>query len=393
MDNSVGIRGKALGLVLLLGVVSLFADMTYEAARSITGPYLAILGASAAAVGVVAGLGELVGYGFRVVSGLISDRTHRYWVVAIAGYTVNLLAVPALALAGNWEVAAILIVGERFGKAIRTPARDAMLSHTAHGLGGGWAFGVHEALDQVGAIIGPGIVAAVLAWKGSYEYGFAVLIIPAAIALAVLVVARFVYPQPMVLEPPVGEEGSIGLRLTFWLYLAAASFIAFGFFDYPLAAFHMKSAGLVSDKWIPLVYSGAMGMDAISAILFGRLYDWKGFRVLLFVVLLAAWSAPLVFLAGHVLLIVGMVLWGIGMGAQESIMRAIVADIIPRDRRATGYGIFNAGFGFAWFAGSALMGVLYERSLVALAVFSVVSQLLSLPLLCLVYRRMSAVYS
>jgi len=380
----------ALRFVLLLGVVSLFADMTYEAARSITGPYLAILGASATAVGVIAGFGELIGYGLRIVSGIISDKTHRYWAVTIVGYAVSLLAVPALALAGNWEIAAVLIMTERFGKAIRTPARDAMLSHATHEMGRGWGFGIHEAMDQVGAMIGPMIVAAVLACKGSYRYGFAVLAVPAALALAVLAVARITYPQPHDLEPSFHAGETIGLRSTFWLYLAAVACIAIGFADYPLVAFHMKTAGIMADKWIPLIYAGAMGVDALSALLFGRLYDRKGLPILLGIVAISAWSAPLVFLSGIEILVVGMILWGIGMGVQESIIRAVVADMVPANRRATGYGLFNGGFGLAWFLGSALMGVLYDRSLVALAAFSVAAQLASLPLLYMVRRRLTS---
>ena len=382
------IRLHALRFVLLLGLVSLLADMTYEAARSVTGPYLAILGASASAVGAIAGLGECIGYSLRIISGVVSDRTRRYWAVTIVGYAVNLLAVPALALAGNWETAAVLIVTERFGKAIRTPARDAMLSHAAHGLGRGWAFGVHEAMDQVGAAIGPIIVAAVLTWKGSYQYGFAVLAVPAVLALAVLVVARITYPQPQDLEPCFQVGGANAFRSTFWLYLGAVACIALGFVDYPLAAFHIKTTGLVADKWIPLIYAGAMGVDALSALVLGRLYDVRGMWILPVVVAASAWSAPFVFLSGSGLLIVGMVLWGIGMSAQESIVRAVVAEIVPRDRRATGYGIFNAGFGLAWFAGSALMGILYDRSPIGLVSFSVATQLLSLPLLYLVHKRL-----
>lgn len=378
----------ALRFVLLLGVVSLFADMTYEAARSITGPYLAILGASATVVGIVAGFGEFVGYGLRIISGVISDRTHRYWAITITGYAVNLLAVPAMALAGNWEIAAVLIMAERFGKAIRTPARDAMLSHAAHSMGRGWAFGVHEAMDQIGAMIGPIIVAGVLAWNGSYQYGFAVLAVPALLALGVLAVARISYPHPQDLEPSFHARETSVLRSTFWLYLIAVACIALGFADYPLVAFHIKTAGIVTDKWIPLIYAGAMGVDALSALIFGRLYDKKGFPVLLVMIAGSAWSAPLVFLSGPVLLTVGMALWGVGMGAQESIIRAVVADIVPRDRRATGYGIFNAGFGLAWFAGSALMGLLYDRSLIGLVTFSVVTQLLALPFLYLVHNRL-----
>jgi MFS family permease len=379
----------ALRFVLLLGVVSLFADMTYEAARSVTGPYLAILGASATAVGVIAGFGELIGYGLRIVSGVISDKTHRYWAVTIVGYAVNLLAVPALALAGNWEIAAVLMMTERFGKAIRTPARDAMLSHATSSMGRGWGFGIHEAMDQIGAMIGPLIVAAVLAWKGSYQYGFAVLAVPALLALAVLVIARITYPQPQDLEPSfrVGEAGT--LRSTFWLYLVAVACIAVGFADYPLAAFHMKTTNIVADKWIPLIYAGAMGVDALSALVLGRLYDRKGMAVLLVTVGLSALSAPLIFLSGLGSLVAGMVLWGIGMGAQESVIRAVVADLVPSDRRATGYGIFNAGFGLAWFAGSALMGILYDRSLTCLATFSVAAQLASLPLLYSVSKKMN----
>ena len=161
-------KGTALKFVVLLGVVSLFADMTYEGARSITGPYLAILGASATAVGIVAGFGELIGYALRLVSGYISDRTGKYWTVTLFGYFINLLAVPLLALAGSWEVAAFLMITERMGKAIRNPSRDAMLSHATQSIGRGWGFGLHEAMDQIGAILGPLIVATVLYLNGGF---------------------------------------------------------------------------------------------------------------------------------------------------------------------------------------------------------------------------------
>lgn len=394
-----GRKRAALRFVVLLGLVSLFADMTYEAARSINGPFLALLGASAAAVGVVSGLGELVGYGLRVVSGLVSDRTRSYWAMTIAGYAVNLLAVPAMALAGRWEVAAALIMAERLGKAVRAPARDAMLSHATQATGRGLGFGLHEAMDQVGAMAGPLIVTAVLACKGGYRTGYAVLLAPALLALAVLAVARFVFPRPEEMEkaPEPGPEGPSGLSQSnrplpaaFWLYLAAAGCIAVGFFDYPLAAFHMKTRAMVSDASIPLIYAGAMGLDALSALVFGHLYDKKGLGSVVVVVALTAWAAPLVFLSGRNSLLAGMALWGIGMGAQESVIRAVVAGFVPKERRATGYGVFNSGFGLSWFAGSAVMGVLYGRSLPALCVFSVAAQLLSLPLLIAVMKKVKA---
>lgn len=188
-------KTTALKFVVLLGVVSLFADMTYEAARSITGPYLALLGASGTIVGIVAGFGELVGYALRLVSGIVADKTGKYWSITVVGYAINMIAVPLLALAGRWELAAFFIVAERLGKAIRTPARDAMLSHATAEMGRGWGFGLHEALDQVGAMLGPLIVATVLYFNGSYQAGFAVLAIPAVLALSVLIAALYQYAQ------------------------------------------------------------------------------------------------------------------------------------------------------------------------------------------------------
>ena len=233
-DRNKGISKRtALKFVILLGVVSLFADMTYEGARSITGPYLAILGASGTIVGIVAGFGELIGYGLRLVSGYVSDRTGKYWTVTLVGYFVNLLAVPLLALAGRWEIAAFFMIIERMGKAIRNPARDAMLSHATQSIGRGWGFGLHEAMDQIGAILGPLIVATVLYLNGGYRISFAILLIPALLALAVLLVARALYPRPRDLEVASIELRTKGFPRMFWLYLAAVSLIAAGYVDFP----------------------------------------------------------------------------------------------------------------------------------------------------------------
>lgn len=376
---------SAMRFVVLLGVVSLLSDVVYEAARSISGPYLAVLGAGAAVVGGVAGLGELLGYGLRIISGFVSDRTGRYWLMTLVGYAVNLLAVPALALAGRWEIAAVLLMAERFGKALRTPARDAMLSHAAASVGRGWAFGIHEAMDQIGAVLGPLIVSAVLAWRGDYRFGFAVLLIPALLALVALVLARILYPRPSSLESRAAS-GSRRLQRSFWLYLAAASCIAFGFVDFPLIAFHIKKTHLLGDAWIPFLYAVVMGIDAVAALVLGRWYDKKGMIILAGAAVLSAGCAPLVFLTSRWGLLAGMVLWGIGMGALESILRAAVSELVPKERRATGFGIFNSGFGLAWFAGSALMGFLYTYSLLWPAVLSAAAQLLSVPLILYVQR-------
>jgi MFS family permease len=373
-------RKKALGFVVLIGVVSLLADMTYEGARSIAGPFLGLLGASGTAVGIVAGAGELVGYGLRLVSGLISDRTRRYWAITIAGYAINLAAVPMLALAGRWEVAAALLIAERMGKAIRTPARDAMLSHASSRLGAGWAFGLHEALDQTGAVAGPLIVAAVLSARGDYRSGFAILLVPALLALAVLLAARALYPRPHDLEPTAPPLEAAGFPRAYWLYLGAIGLVAAGYADFPLIAYHLQRTAVVPEHWVPVFYAVAMGVDALAALVFGYFFDRIGMAVLVAATLLSCLFAPLAFLGGFRMALVGMALWGIGMGAQESVMRAAVARMVSADRRGSAYGFFNAGYGAAWFAGSALLGVLYDVSLPALITFSVAAQLAAIPL-------------
>ncbi len=384
-------KSNVLRFVVFLGVVSLFADLTYEGARSIAGPFLAILGASGTVVGIVAGFGELVGYGLRLLSGLISDRTRRYWAVTIFGYVVNLTAVPLLALAGRWEMAAMLLIAERVGKAIRTPARDAMLSHATSRLGAGWAFGLHEALDQVGAVAGPLTVAAVLRSGNNYRFAFAVLLLPALIAIAVLLVARALYPRPRDLEPTAPELHASGFPRAYWWYLAAVAFVAAGYADFPLIAFHFQRTAVVPPNWIPIFYAVAMGVDALAALIFGYFYDRIGVSALISASLISALAAPLTFLGDFWGALLGAAVWGIGMGAQESVMRAAVAGMVSPDRRGSAYGFFNAGYGVTWFLGSALLGALYDISIPALIAFSVLAQLASVPLLVMTKKRMSPV--
>ena len=384
--NQINSKATAIKFIALLGVVSLFADVTYEGARSINGPYLALLGASATTIGFVAGLGELIGHSLRLVSGYMSDRIGRYWAITIFGYSLNMLAVPAIALAGRWEIAAILIITERIGKAIRTPARDAMLSHATREIGRGKGFGLHEALDQIGAVLGPLTLAGVLYYRESYRTGYIILLVPALMAIIVLVTARWLYPQPRDLEVAPPELETKGFPRKFWLYLIAVGLIAAGYADFPLIAYHFKKASVASDTWIPLFYAMAMGVDAIAALFFGYLFDRNGISILIIASLISMLFAPLVFLGSFSAAIIGVTLWGIGMGAQESVMRAAIAEMVPANRRGTGYGIFNTGYGICWFLGSALMGILYDFSLMTLIAFSVVTQLASVPLLLLVKR-------
>ena len=382
------LRNRALKFVVLIGVVSFFADFTYEGARSITGPYLAILGASATLVGFIAGFGELLGYGLRLVSGRLSERTGEFWPITLFGYVVQMSAVPLLALAPNWRIAGLLIVVERIGKAIRNPPRDVMLSHAAKQIGYGWGFGLHEALDQFGALFGPLVVAAVLAARGNYKTAFAILLVPAIVTLLLLVFARFSYPKPEDLEVSVSNVEASGLPPVFWIYLVGAGLVAAGFADFSLMAYHFEKASVIPNIWVPVFYSVAMGVSGIGSLLFGHLFDRVGIWILVPLTLIAAASAPLVFLGGFWVALIGSALWGLGMGVHESIIPAAVATMVPHQRRPSAYGIFTAGYGVSWFVGSVIIGRLYDVSVFALIVFSVLAQMVAIPIFVNVNKRL-----
>lgn len=389
-DNAIR-RKNAFRLIVLMGMVSLFADVTYEGARSITGPYLSLLGASAAAVGFVGGLGELFGYGLRLFSGYLADRTGRHWLIAILGYVVNLLAVPLLALAGRWEVAALLIVAERLGKAIRAPSRDAILSHASRQVGSGVGFGLHETLDQIGALTGPLVVAGVLYLRGGqYRPAFAVLLAPALVALVFLAVSRALYPRPETLEAapdqPVKRPDDGKLPRVFWMYTLFTAASIGGFAHFQMVSYHFKVQGVVPDPQIPVLFAVAMGVDALVALPAGHLFDRKGLLTLAALPVLAVPLPFLVFSRSYHLAIAGMVLWGVATAVQETIMRAGIAELIPATRRGVAYGIFNTVFGVAWFAGSTVMGVLYELGIPYVILFALVMELASVPLIFLVAR-------
>ena len=275
-------KRTALRFVLLIGVVSLFADCAYEGARSITGPLLAVLGASAALVGFIGGFGELLGYGLRLLSGRLSERTGKFWPITLLGYVIQMTAVPLLAIAPSWQIAGLLIILERVGKATRNPPRDVMLSHAGKQLGGfGWVFGLHEGMDQAGALIGPIVVALVLAYRGSYQIAFAVLLVPAILTLALIFTARFMYPKPQEMEVDLPNVESKGMPRMFWTYLIGASLVAAGFADFSLIAFHFQKASVVPGMWIPVFYSVAMAVSGGGSLLFGRLFDRAGIWILI----------------------------------------------------------------------------------------------------------------
>jgi MFS family permease len=374
--------------IILLGIVSLFGDITYEGARSVTGPYLATLGASYNVVGLVAGIGEFIGYALRLASGYLADRTKAYWLLTFIGYGL-LLSIPLLAFAGYWQLAALLIILERMGKAIRSPARDTMISYAAKGVGRGWGFAVHEALDQVGAVIGPVVFSLVLLFHGGYREGFTLLWIPALLTLAVLALARRKVPSPQKLETPEeasGQDIEGKLPRVFWLYTIFTLFSVAGFANFQLISYHLKVQAIIPDAQIPIMYAIAMGVDALAALVVGRTYDRIGLTSLLAIPLL---TLPIPFLAfshSYNLVLIGMVLWGVVMGSQETIMRAAIADLTPVGRRGFAYGIFHTVYGASWFLGSYVMGLLCELSINYLILFAVVMELISIPLFLLVRK-------
>ncbi len=366
----------AFHFVLLMGIVSLFGDITYEGARSIIGPYLAILGASATVVGLASGLGEFVGYGLRLISGYIADKTKMYWLFTVIGYGL-ILSIPLLAFAGHWEIAVLLIILERMGKAIRTPARDAILSHVTTQIGRGLGFGIHEALDQVGAFIGPLVFSVLLMLGGEYRYGFIALLIPAILTLIFLMIAKSKVPLPEKFERTHSTKTN-KLPKVFWFYMLFTILSVIGFANFPLISYHLKVQSILSDFQIPILYAIAMGVDALIAVFIGRIYDKIGLASLITIPLLSLFIPFFAFSHSLTFAVIGMILWGSAMGIQETIMRAAIGDITPIAHRGFAYGIFNAAYGASLFVGSTIMGLLYDVSIKYIIVFVIFMEMLSI---------------
>jgi MFS family permease len=374
---------------MMLGLVSLMADVALEGTKSIMGTYLMILGASAVTVSLVAGLAELIGYGLRVLFGWFVDETRRYWAFILIGYGINIFAVPALALAGSWEAAMVLLMLERVGRAMRCPARDAMISHAGESVGRGWGFGVQEALSSVGGMIGPLIIVAVLLFGGDHRTGFGVLLIPCLLTMIVLAYAKKIEPSKSKDMRSCSSEAArrAPFPRPFWLFLAAGALIAAGYADFPLISYHISSVTGVSDRWIPIMYALAMASNALSALLFGRMYDKVGMMPLVGMAVVVPFFTPLVFSSDIAAVAAGMLLYGVGFGAQESVMRAVIADLAPSCRRGTAFGCYNAAFGASWFLGSAVVGILYDTSWSAMVLLSMGLQFAAIPLFVAVMRE------
>ena len=388
----------AFAFLTLMGMVSLFSDMTHEGARSILGEYLNLAGASAASIGFVSGIGELCGYSLRLISGFVADKTRKYWTLVIAGYVIQVLAIPALALIPEhgWIWACGLVILERIGKAVKKPAKNTLVSFAASEIGTGKGFAYQEFLDQLGAFLGPVILFVTALVKGTedlfttYRLSFAVLLIPAMITIALVLSAKIKYPDPEMFEKQEDAPAAFRLKKSFVLYMAAICLFAFGFADFTLITLHAAKTVAFPESALSLLYAAAMAVDAFAALLFGWLYDKVGMKALILSTLCSTFFSCFVFLSGEAWVIgIGILLWGIGMGAQESIMKAAVSGIIPRSMRSTGFGIFETGFGIAWFLGSWLLGILYDLNPVFLVAVSVLSQLISIVFyaMCIHYNR------
>jgi MFS family permease len=398
----------AFRFVLTMGIVNLFADMTYEGGGGINGAFLGSLGASAAAVAIIAGAGEFLGYAMRALAGYFADRSGRYWPLTFVGYVINLLAVPAMALATGWPAAAMLVFAERTGRALRKPPVEAMLSYTTSRYGKGWVYAVNSALDETGATLGPILVAVVLFLGGGFRAAYATLIVSSLLALASLTLARRRFPHPSRLDEELELErsgldgsgkdslqqaGSAAVEsgaftLSYWLFMCAASCFAAGLLSYELISFHLTRTHLTTVVGAPLLLAFATGGGVLANLALGRTYDLFGLPVVLIAVVLSALCAPLVFLGGLAPLILAMPLLGIGYAVQDTLLKAIVVGVMPPARRSLAFGLFYTGYGCGWLAGSVVMGLLYERSLGELVSFALLVQLASVPLFVLAARRM-----
>ncbi|MEM4311949.1 MAG: MFS transporter [Nitrososphaerales archaeon] len=372
-------RSKALKFIFLLGFVSLFADITYEGGRSIVGPFLAFLGASAFLVGLASGLGEFLAYGLRILSGYFGDKKSMHWFLTFFGYTLTSVSVPLLALAGNWELALILIILERVGKGVRAPSRDTILSSATVKIGRGYGFGIHEAIDQIGALIGPIIVSLIIYFKGGYTQSFSLLALPALVSISLLFFAkRFYHELPVEKDKVEVKASEVKLPRVFWFYLIFVMLSAGGFVHFQLISYHFKVFYLFPDEQIPLLFALAMGIDALIGLMMGKLYDKVGFLSLIAIPILTLPIAYFALSFNYPLMILSMILWGAVMGIHETVMRAYIADITSLRRRGLAFGIFNTAYGSAWFLGSLLMGMLYESNILYLIYFSTILEIIAL---------------
>ena len=396
-------RKAAFHLIVIFGLVSLFGDIVYEGARSVNGPYLKTLGVSAAVVGFIAGLGEFIGYAIRLVSGYFADKTKAYWVFTFLGYGM-LISVPLLSLTGVWQVAALFIIMERFGKALRAPARDTLVSQASKQIGTGLGFAISEVMDQIGALTGPLILSGLFLVIGThgneiakYQKGYSLFWIPFILVMACVTFAFIKIPNPEKLEMAVKKAPEPDkLSKTFWLYTVFTFITTMGFVNFALIGYHFKAKNVLSDAQIPLFYAVAMAVDGIAAWFIGTHYDRlkkrsnnekAGLGALLIIPLFSIFIPVFAFSLNFTFALISAIIWGVVMGIHETIMKSAIADLTPMKKRGTGYGIFNTAYGLAMFVGSAAMGLLYDHSIAAVIAVAIALQIFSIPVFFLMRKE------
>ncbi len=363
-----------LGVVFLFGFLSLCGDIVYEGGRSVMGPYLALLGAGAFSVGLVSGAGEFFGYGLRIVFGYWADRKRAYWPLTVLGYSL-ILAIPLMAFCRSWQAAAGLILLERLGKAIRSPGRDVLLAQAARSVGTGFGFGLHEALDQIGAIVGPLCFSLLLVRGYSYRDGFNLLWLPGSLLLVVLLVLGRVLPTIPRSEKTVVAEPLSG---KFVLYLLFVFLCLSGCVSFPLIAYHVQKQAVFPAGQIPLLYVMAMAVDGVAALMTGPAYDRVGLTVLLSMPVLIVFIPLLSFTTSPFLVICGVALWGGIIGMQETVMRASITALAGMSRRGIAYGLLNTAGGAGALVAGLLAGFLYARARLWLAPVLIVVEMMAL---------------
>jgi MFS family permease len=399
--NSKNQFSPAAVVILIFGIISMMGDIVYESARSANSQYLNLLGISAALVGLVFGIGEFLGYFLRLVAGVLSDKSGKHWIFMFLGYGM-LLVVPLMGLTMNWNILVVLILMERIGKALRSPAKDTILSGVAENqVGIGLAFGIQEAVDQIGAFIGPLIFTMVFYFSGKngiaqYQLGYKLLFIPFVILMLFLIYAYRRTKRDNLIPAVIKKDfHTEHIKPIFWIYTAFTFFCTLGFVNFSTVGYHLKAKNLMSDGNITLLYSVAMVVDAATALLVGKAYDrlkiktgmrTGGLLVLMAIPFLTLLLPFLTLSNSTVLIVIGMIVFGIVMGTHETVMRSAIADITPFDKRGTGYGVFNTSYGLALLGGATLMGLLYDMNMIGIIIaFTCITELIAI----ILYSKMN----
>ena len=354
------------GTVWALGLVSLFMDLSSELVHALLPLYMTgVLGASMVAVGVVEGVAEATASALKAFSGAISDRMRRRKPLVVLGYALAALSKPLFPLAGTVALVAGARFMDRVGKGIRGAPRDALIADVTAPAQRGAAYGLRQALDTVGAVLGPlAAIGLMIILANDIRAVLWVAVIPAVIAVLVLVVW---VREPERGQSPAAVQGKVEwraysrLQRHFWLIVALGAVLTLARFSEAFLVLRAQDLGLV----LALVPAVLVVMNLVyTAVSFpaGVAADRGGQRALLFWGLAALIASDLVLGAGAGLAAVfaGAALWGVHMGLTQGLLSKLVADAAPAALRGTAFGVFHLVSGAALLAASVLAGWLWS---------------------------------